>query len=148
MAKSPTHRLGWREWVALPDLGIEAIRVKVDSGARSSALHVDSVESFEREGAEWVRFWIHPGERGAGLVRVCEASVLERRPVTDSGGHTTQRIFIRTTLAVAGECFAIEMNLADRRAMLFPMLLGRTALAGRFLVDPEASFLLGEPEPS
>jgi len=149
MTKSPAHRvLGWREWVALPELGIESIRVKVDSGARSSALHVDSVETFEREGAEWVRFSIHPGERGTGLVRLCETQILERRPVTDSGGHTTRRIFIRTTLAVAGERFAIEMNLADRRAMLFPMLLGRTALAGRFLVDPDASFLLGGPEPS
>ncbi len=149
MTKSPVHRvLGWREWVALPDLGIESIRVKVDSGARSSALHVDSVETLERGGVEWVRFSIHPGERGTGLLRWCEAPVLERRPVTDSGGHTTQRIFIRTTLALAGERYAIEMNLADRRAMLFPMLLGRTALAGRFLVNPQASFLLGEPKPS
>jgi len=138
--------LGWREWVALPELGIETIRAKVDSGARSSALHVDRFETFAQEGVEWVRFVIHPRERGTGLVRKCEAPVLDRRPVTDSGGRTTERIFIRTELLLAGQRYPIEMNLADRRAMLFPMLLGRTALAGRFLVDPERSFLLGEPE--
>jgi hypothetical protein len=140
---TPRTVLGWREWASLPDLGLGAIRAKVDSGARSSALHVDWLECFEREGMEWVRFAIHPGERGASMVRSGEAPVLDRRPVTDSGGRSTLRVFIRTRLCLAGQTWPIDINLTDRRAMLFPMLLGRTALAGRFLIDPEASFLLG-----
>lgn len=136
-------RLGWREWVGLPALGIAAIRAKVDTGARSSALHVDAQETFHEAGVEWVRFRIETGN--AAQVVESTAQVLDRRRVTDSGGHATERIFIRTPLALAGLGFEAEINLSNRRNMLFPMLLGRTALAGRFLVDPAASFLLGEP---
>ena len=140
--------LGWREWLALPDLGVRAIRAKVDTGARSSALHVDALETEFRGGVEWVRF--HLG--GDGLFdsafdgEWAEAPVLDRRIVTDSGGHRTERIFIRTSLRLAGEAWPIEINLSQRRNMLFPMLLGRTAMAGRFLVDPQRSFVLGEPD--
>jgi hypothetical protein len=136
--------LGWREWLALPDIGVSAIRAKVDSGARSSALHVDALETAFRDGVEWVRF-----RHGPDCVADrpwAEAPVLDRRFVTDSGGHRTERVFIRTTLALAGESRAIEINLSHRRNMLFPMLLGRTAMAGRFLVDPQRSFVLGEPD--
>ena len=135
--------LGWREWVALPGLGLAAVRAKVDTGARSSALHCDALEAFQRDGAEWVRFRLQTGEPGA--VAAAEARVIDRRPVTDSGGHTTERVFIRTPLRLAGVAFEAELNLANRRNMLFPMLLGRTALAGRFLVDPAASLLHGDP---
>jgi hypothetical protein len=136
--------LGWREWLALPDLGIPAIRAKIDSGARSSALHVDAMGLFKRDGAEWVAFALDPDKQGRDVR--CEAPVVDRRPVTDSGGQTTVRIFIRTRLAVAGREREIEVNLTSRRNMLFPMLLGRTAMAGLCLVDPAASFLLGQPE--
>lgn len=136
--------LGWREWLALPDLGIRAIRAKVDTGARSSALHVDALETDLRNGVEWVRF--HLGSDGHFESAWAEAPVLDRRFVTDSGGHRTERIFIRTTLLIAGERRGIEMNLSHRRNMLFPMLLGRTAMAGRFHVDPQRSFVLGEPD--
>jgi hypothetical protein len=140
--------LGWREWLALPDLGIRAIRAKVDTGARSSALHVDDLETTVRDGVEWVRF--HLGADGVfDSLRDgewAEAPVLDRRMVTDSGGHRTERIFILTTLSLAGEAWPIEINLSQRRNMLFPMLLGRTAMAGRFLVDPQRSFVLGEPD--
>ncbi len=135
--------LGWREWLALPDLGIPSIRAKVDSGARSSALHVDAIGLFARDGAEWVAFALDPDKQGRNVR--CEAPVVDRRPVTDSGGQTTVRIFIRTRLALAGRSREIEINLASRRNMLFPMLLGRTAMAGLCLVDPAASFLLGQP---
>ena len=140
--------LGWREWLALPDLGIRAIRAKVDTGARSSNLHVDALETVARNGAEWVRFHLG-GEPSFDSVLDgdwAEAPVLDRRMVTDSGGHRTERIFIRTTLHLAGEAWPIEINLSQRRNMLFPMLLGRTAMAGRFLVDPQRSFVLGEPD--
>ena len=135
--------VGWREWVALPDLGIEAIRVKIDSGARSSALHVDDCEVFAEASTEWVRFSLRPAPQ---VPRVeCRAPVLERREVTDSGGNRNLRVFIRTVLALGGVAYPIEVNLTNRRDMLFPMLLGRTALAGRWTVDPAHSFLLGRP---
>lgn len=141
--------LGWREWLALPDLGILAVRAKVDTGARSSSLHVESQETFQRDGAEWVRFGLDTGRYHSPLA-FAEAPVLERRKVTDSGGHRSERIFIRTRLRLAGREWPVEVNLAQRRNMLFPMLLGRTALAGRFVVDPAASFLQGDlpPEPT
>ena len=138
--------LGWREWLALPALGIVAIRAKVDSGARSSCLHVDEHEAFRRDGAEWVRFRIDTGVPGAPPGRA-EARIVDRRAVTDSGGHVTERIFILTPLRLAGLEFEAEVNLAQRRHLRFPMLLGRTALAGRFVVDPAASFLQGEEPP-
>ena len=141
--------LGWREWLALPDLGITAVRAKVDTGARSSSLHVESQHTFERYGVEWVRFELDTGRYDAPLA-FGEAPVLERRKVTDSGGHQTERIFILTRMRLAGLEWQAEVNLAQRRNMLFPMLLGRTALAGRFVVDPSASFLQGDlpPDPN
>lgn len=140
---APIRVLGWREWLALPDLGIEAIRAKVDTGARSSCLHVEAIETTHREGGERVRFLLSGGEGGEPCW--AEAPVLDRRIVTDSGGHRSERIFIRTTLRLAGAAWPIEINLTHRRNMLFPMLLGRTAMAGRFLVDPARSFVLGDP---
>lgn len=136
--------VGWREWLALPDLGIPAIRVKIDTGARSSALHVDAFELFVRNGRDWVRFDLQPGIDHHQVQ--CESAILDRREVTDSGGHRTERVFILTTLALGALSFAIEVNLSSRGGMLFPMLLGRTAMAGRVLVDPARSFMLGEPE--
>ncbi|HEX5754929.1 MAG TPA: RimK/LysX family protein [Arenimonas sp.] len=136
--------LGWREWLALPALGIAAIRVKVDTGARSSALHVEAQQCFWRDEREWVRFVLATGAPGVDTQSV-EAPVVDRRRVTDSGGNSGERVFIRTAFAIAGQQFEAEVNLAQRRNMLFPMLLGRTAMAGRFLVDPDASFLWGDP---
>jgi len=136
--------LGWREWLSLPVLGIVAVRAKVDTGARSSALHVRDQEVFLREGREFVRFLLDTGVHDLPP-QLAEAAVLDRRRVTDSGGNTSERIFIRTRLRLAGQAWQAEVNLTHRRNMLFPMLLGRTALAGRFLVDPASSFLQGDP---
>ena len=136
--------LGWREWLSLPVLGIVAVRAKVDTGARSSALHVLDQEEFLHEGREFVRFLLDTGVPGQPP-QPAQAAVIDRRRVTDSGGHTTQRIFIPTRLRLAGQEFDAEVNLTHRKNMLFPMLLGRTALAGRFLVDPASSFLQGDP---
>lgn len=134
--------IGWREWLALPRLGISAIRAKIDSGARSSALHVEALSTHLVDEVEWVHFTVRTGVDDHQIQ--CRALVLDRRPVTDSGGHTSERVFIRTQLRLAGRRFPIEINLTNRRNMLFPMLLGRTALAGRFLVDAERSFVLGD----
>ncbi|MGQ4661544.1 putative ATP-dependent zinc protease [Lysobacter sp. F6437] len=136
---SPSIVLGWREWVALPGLGIRAIRAKVDSGARSSALHVDAQWRFVEGGARWVGFRLTPGENAATIE--CAAAIIDEREVTDSGGHTSLRVFVRTPLRVAGVERDIDINLTDRRGMLFPMLLGRSAMARVFTVDPARSFL-------
>jgi hypothetical protein len=134
--------LGWREWLALPGLGVAAIKTKLDTGARSSALHVEALEEIVRDGATWLRFAVRPGARGVAPV-VCEARALDRRRVTDSGGHATERWFIRSEVELAGQRYPVEINLCDRRGMLFPLLLGRTALRRRFCVDAARSYTLG-----
>jgi len=138
-------KLGWREWVALPELGIPAIKAKVDTGARSSALHAASVRPFRRGGAEWVRFTVHPVRGRRDIAVTAEAEVSDRRLVSDSGGHRESRMFIRTRIRAGDRDWPIELNLTDRETMLFPMLLGRTAMAGRVSVAPEKSYLLGRP---
>ncbi|HSR65073.1 MAG TPA: RimK/LysX family protein [Xanthomonadaceae bacterium] len=134
--------LGWREWVALPELGIGRLRAKVDTGARSSALHVDAHWRFVEGGAPWVGFRLHVGRRFPRPIEAC-APLHDEREVVDSGGHRCRRPFLRTTLSLAGHARAIELNLCDRRGMLFPMLLGRSALDGLFAVDPARSFVHG-----
>jgi len=138
--------LGWREWVALPALGIGAVRAKVDSGARSSALHVDAHWRFIDGGAPWVGFRLSPyGLHGPAIEAA--APVLDEREVTDSGGHRTRRVFVRTRLRLAGIEREIDINLSNRLGMLFPMLLGRTAMARAFTVDPARSWLHGRDPP-
>lgn len=134
--------LGWREWVDLPGLGLDGIRAKVDSGARTSALHVDAQWRFFEAGQPWVGFRVTPGANGTGAVEGA-AVLADERDVTDSGGHRTRRAFIRTSLRLGGIEREIDINLTDRRRMLFPMLLGRTAMARAFTVDPARSFLHG-----
>ncbi|HET6553935.1 MAG TPA: RimK/LysX family protein [Dyella sp.] len=136
--------LGWRERLALPTIGIVTLKAKLDTGARSSSLHVDALESFERNGETWLRFAVNIGGRHRASI-TCETLALDRRAVTDTGGRRTLRWFIRTDVLLAGERFAVDINLTDRRHMLFPMLLGRTALQGRFAVDPARSYTQPRP---
>jgi hypothetical protein len=136
--------LGWREWAVLPDLGLPRMRAKIDTGARSSALHVDAQWRFSEAGAPWVGFRITPLRTSLEVVEAC-APILDERDVVDSGGRRTRRVFLATRLRLAGLERDIEINLTDRRNMLFPMLLGRTAIAGAFTVDPARSSLHGKP---
>jgi hypothetical protein len=136
--------VGWREWVALPKLGIAAIKPKIDTGARSSSLHAFNVETFERGGATWVRFDVHPLQRDDKTIVRAEARVLEFRHIRSSSGHQSLRPVIRTDLALGGRRWAVELTLAARDEMGFRMLLGREAMRGRFVVDPARSFLVGK----
>ena len=136
--------LGWREWLALPALGIVAIRAKVDTGARSSSLHVVAQWRFTEGGAPWAGFRMVTGLRG-GQVIEAQGPISDEREVTDSGGNRSKRVFLRTPIVLAGIERDVEINLTDRRGMLFPMLLGRTALARAFTIDPARSFLHGKP---
>jgi len=135
--------LGWREWGALPALGIDAIKMKVDTGAKTSCLHAFKLEPFERDGQEWLKIWVHP-EQNSLTEHCCEARIHDKREVTDSGGHTERRYVIKTRLQIGDFDRDVELTLTNRDSMKFRMLLGRQAMRGQFLVNPDASFLLGE----
>ncbi len=130
--------------MSLPDLGLAGIKAKVDTGARTSALHAHQVRAFRRKGQRWVRFRIWPLQRTKTLELVCEAPVLEKRMVTDSGGHRELRFVIQTRLAIGNMEYPIEMTISRRDTMLFRMLLGRTAMNGRIVVNPGHSYLTGK----
>jgi hypothetical protein len=133
--------LGWREWVSLPDLNIPDIKAKVDTGARTSALHAFYVEPFERDGVGWVRFKMHPLQRNEEEVVECEAQIKDQRMVRDSGGHAEMRYVIETTILIGSNPLQAELTLTDRESMKFRMLLGRTALRSNYLVDSGRSYL-------
>jgi hypothetical protein len=149
MARLTTSKvlLGWREWVQLPALHLTPIRAKIDTGARSCALHAFYVERFRRAGGDWVRFGMHPLVKRQDLVVHCEARLVDRRIVTDSGGHREQRCVIETTLLLGDHRVDAEVTLTDRETMQFRMLVGRNALRG-FVVDPHRSFALGRVRPA
>lgn len=136
--------VGWREWLALPELGIEAIKAKVDTGAQTSALHSLDAEPFRARRRDFVRFGIHPLQGRRDLVLSCAAELVDRRWVTNSGGQRDYRYVIRTLLRLGDDEWPIEITLADRDPMRFRMLLGRSAMHGRVNVIPDASYLLGK----
>lgn len=144
MVHRPTPRqlpaIGWREWLALPELGIARIKAKVDTGARSSALHAYDIAYFDHQGSQFVRFKVHPVQRNSRIVRACEAEVIDMRNVTTSGGHITLRPVIFTDVELSNQRWKVELTLIARDEMGFRMLLGRQALRDHFLVDPGSSF--------
>ncbi len=127
----------------MPDLNICKIKAKVDTGARTSALHTFWVDAYKKNHQQWVRFAIHPLQYNTDVVVECDAPVKDRRMVTDSGGHKQRRYVIETSVSFGVHIFDAELTLTSRDTMRFRMLLGRTAMNGRFLVDSRASYLQG-----
>jgi hypothetical protein len=136
--------LGWREWVGLPNLGLPRIKAKVDTGARTSALHAFEIETFSEQGKSRARFLIHPKQRDLHTVVTCVADIIDERSVTDSGGHSEKRLIIETLMTIGPWSWPIEMTLTGRDSMMFRMLLGRTAINGLAMVNPALSYCVGK----
>ena len=137
-------RLGWREWAALPDLGLPAIKVKVDTGAKTSALHAFYTEKYVLDSVDMVKFLIHPVQKNDYFHVECHAPVIDFRKVSDSGGHREMRYVIETSIVIGTLRWSIELTLTNRDNMRFRMLLGRRAIEARAIVDPGVSYLNGK----
>ncbi len=146
MASPEKQNVGWREWIALPDIGVPGIKAKVDTGARSSCLHTHDYEIVDVEGQETVRFHLHPLRNVDAVLLTCEAPVKDYREVKDSGGHAERRPFIRTRGRMGDFEWEFDLSLTNREGMKFRMLLGREALAPHFNVDPSVSYVMGSLE--
>ncbi len=138
--------IGWREWVGLPDLGIKRVKAKVDTGARSSALHAYDIHEFDCDGEKWVRFKVHPIQRNSRDFKQTEAKILDYRVIRSSNGKSEKRPVVMSTVGLLGVHWPVELTLTNRDAMGFRMLLGRQAIRGRFLVDSNKSYYGGKPK--
>ncbi len=140
---------GWREWVGLPDLGVARIKAKLDTGARTSAIHAWNIVLEGQETADaWIRFDLHPLQRDNSLVVPCRARLVDIRDIRNSGGDRERRYVIRTCLALGGATWPIELSLTNRDQMGFRLLIGRAAVRDHLIVDPGRSFVLGPKRPS
>lgn len=142
---TPLPIIGWREVIALPHLSVPQIKVKIDTGARSSALHAYDLEHYQQNGEARVYFWVHPYQHNIQETIAVDAKLLEMRNVRNSGGVAQLRPVIETVVKLGEKEWSIELTLTNRDVMGFRMLLGRQAVRNRFLVDPGKSFLLSSP---
>lgn len=143
----PSLCMGWREWLELPDLGVQRVKAKVDTGARSSSLHAEEIELFHARGHMAVRFVVFPLQRGRQEAVACHAPLYDERYVKSSNGSRELRPVIRTRVVWGGETWEIDLTLTSRDLMGFRMLLGREAIRRRYLVDTGRSYLGGKPPP-
>ncbi len=136
---------GWREWVSLPEFDVPWVKAKLDTGARSSAIHAYDIVEFVRDGQSWASFEIHPWQRSDLDAMPVELPIVDRRVVRSSTGHEEQRLVVATTIQVVGHELSAELTLANRDEMGFRMLVGREAMRGALLIDPGRSYLGGRP---
>ncbi|MEM6426148.1 MAG: RimK/LysX family protein [Cyanobacteria bacterium P01_D01_bin.128] len=140
--------IGWREWLTLPELGVDQVKAKIDTGARSSALHVLNLDFFERDGQSWATFQVFENYATQQSTDAVEMILTDQRHIKNSGGQIEYRPIVRTAVTLGRQSWDIELSLTTRESMRFPMLLGRQAVRGRFWVDPGRSFLHGSiPSP-
>lgn len=136
--------VGWKEWVTLPDFDIPAVMAKIDTGAFTSSLHAYDIEYFRKNGEKYVRFTVHPIQKNTKITRVCEAKLVDKRHVKNSGGDEEKRPVIKTKISIGGIERIIELNLTNRDSMGMRMLIGRKALKDKMLVNPSHRFLFGK----
>lgn len=139
---------GWREWVSLPGIDVEWIKAKLDTGARSSAIHAFDIDEFDRDGAEWVRFSVHPWQRSREDSVDVELPIHDRRHVRSSTGHVQERYVVLLDVTLVDRTVTAEVTLTGRDQMGFRMLIGREALRQGYLVDSRRSYLGGRPKKS
>nr|WP_298001846.1 30S ribosomal protein S6--L-glutamate ligase [uncultured Flavobacterium sp.] len=135
--------VGSEEWCSLPELKVPAIKIRVDSGAKTSALHADQIVPFEKDGEKWIKFIVHPIQRNTKGAIQCEAKVIDKRIVKSSTGTRESRYVINTDISLGDQTWTIELTLTNRDSMGYRMLLGREAMAGRLIVDPDEHFKFG-----
>ena len=139
--------IGLREWIGLPELGIDKLRAKVDSGARTSALHASDIQTFERDGETWVRFKAHTGTPHKPRDTECEARLVSFRRVKSSNGHLQERHVIRTPMVLGDKCWWVDFTLTCRKSMRYRVLLGCTAmLDGQLVINPGLRFVQNQPQ--
>ena len=145
MSSDVSHRriLGWREWVSLPCLGIASIKAKLDTGAKTSALHAWDLSLRKVDGQQWISFRVHSMQQDEVASVVCEAPLSDQRWVTNSSGTSERRYIISTNLQIGPSCWPIELSLTNRDSMEFPMIIGREAMRDRLIIDPTVSFRAG-----
>lgn len=142
---APLWVIGWREWISMPDLDLDEIKAKIDTGALSSALHAVNVERIRSRGRDMVRFDVHPHQRNAAGTVPAEAELVDERRVRSSTGQVELRPVVLIAVKIRGRQWTTEFTLTSRYEMGFRVLLGRRALRGRFLVDTKRSFVAGRP---
>lgn len=138
--------VGWREWVQIPQVDVPWIKAKIDTGAKTSAIHAFDLRSFDRDGRDWVSFAVHPWQATAQDEVAVELPVHDSRSVRSSSGHEEQRYVVRLPVVLGGREVPVEVTLTDRDEMGFRMLIGREALVQGFLVDPALSYAGGRPD--
>lgn len=145
LLKSKKPTIGWEEWCAFPELGLPAVKAKIDTGARTSALHADNIKIFQKDGQDYISFDVHPIQKNRKITRTCEAPIIDFRTIISSNGEREKRYVIRTQFQFGDQLFTSDLTLTTRYGMRFRMLLGREALrTGRFLVDPSKSYIFGK----
>ena len=144
MEKKRKRAAGWREWVSLPSIGVGSIKAKLDTGARTSALHAFNIETYWSDGELWARFFVHPYQKNDAREIACDARIEDIRIVSNPGGRRQRRLVIRTDVRLGDETWPIDLSLTDRDEMGFRLLIGRTAMHGNLIVYPDHSYLLGK----
>lgn len=142
-AKAPPPLIGWREWAAFPEFGVERIKAKIDTGAKTSALHAFRIREVMRDGEAFAEFYLHPEQKRKRPEIFCAARIVDRRAIKSSNGVVENRLIVRTPIRLGNREWPIDVSLTNRDSMGFRLLLGRDALRRKVLIDPKASFLLG-----
>lgn len=141
--KKQPLEIGWREWVSFPDYGIGSIKAKIDTGAKTSAIHAFRIREVDYEGARHVEFFLHPEQKRRNPEIRCIAPVLDQRLIKSSNGTVQNRFIVSTTLAIADREWSIDLSLTNRDDMGFRLLIGRDALRNKVIIHPAKSFMLG-----